>query len=111
MSVTLRGVQKTFQKGTDNIAVLDGVDLDIPPASFEALMGPSGSGKSTLLNLIAGIDRPTRGEVTVAGQNLSKMSDAALAVFRSQNLGFVFQAYNLMPVLTALENVMLPLIL
>ena len=110
-AVQLRGVQKTFQKGTERIAVLDGVDLDIPPASFEALMGPSGSGKSTLLNLIAGIDRPTHGEVVVAGNNLSRMSDKELAHFRSQHLGFVFQSYNLIPVLTALENVMLPLIL
>ena len=109
--VQLRGVQKTFQRGTERIAVLDGVDLDIRPASFEALMGPSGSGKSTLLNLIAGIDRPTNGEVIVAGMNLSRMSDRELAEFRSQKLGFVFQSYNLIPVLTALENVMLPLIL
>jgi putative ABC transport system ATP-binding protein len=110
-AVRLRGVQKTFTKGTERIAVLDGVDLDIPAGSFEALMGPSGSGKSTLLNLIAGIDRPTQGEVVVAGNNLSKMSNKELAHFRSQNLGFVFQAYNLIPVLTAIENVMLPLIL
>ena len=110
-AVRLRGVQKTFIKGTEQISVLNGVDLDIPAGSFEALMGPSGSGKSTLLNLIAGIDRPTHGDVVVAGQNLSKMSNKELAHFRSQNLGFVFQAYNLIPVLTALENVMLPLIL
>jgi putative ABC transport system ATP-binding protein len=110
-AVRLRGVQKTFTKGTEQIRVLDGVDLDIPAASFEALMGPSGSGKSTLLNLIAGIDRPSQGDVVVAGQNLSKMSNKELAHFRAQNLGFVFQQYNLIPVLTALENVMLPLIL
>jgi putative ABC transport system ATP-binding protein len=110
-AVRLRGVQKTFTKGTETISVLNGVELDIPAGSFEALMGPSGSGKSTLLNLIAGIDRPTQGDVVVAGQNLSKMNNKELAHFRSQNLGFVFQAYNLIPVLTALENVMLPLIL
>lgn len=110
-AVRLRGAQKKFQKGTETLTVLAGIDLDIPAGSFEALMGPSGSGKSTLLNLIAGIDRPTQGEVIVAGNSLATMSDSDLAHFRSQNLGFVFQAYNLMPVLTALENVMLPLIL
>jgi putative ABC transport system ATP-binding protein len=93
------------------IPVLAGVDLEIPAGSFEALMGPSGSGKSTLLNLIAGIDRPSQGDVVVHGASLGGMSDNQLAKWRSQTLGFVFQAYNLMPVLTALENVMLPLIL
>lgn len=111
VAVRLKNAGKSFQKGSETIRVLEGVDLDIPAGSFEALMGPSGSGKSTLLNLIAGIDRPTQGEVIVAGSSLGTMSDKALAHWRSQTLGFVFQAYNLMPVLTAIENVMLPLIL
>jgi putative ABC transport system ATP-binding protein len=110
-AVRLRGVGKSFQKGSEMIPVLAGVDLEIPAGSFEALMGPSGSGKSTLLNLIAGIDRPSQGDVVVHGASLGGMSDNQLAKWRSQTLGFVFQAYNLMPVLTALENVMLPLIL
>jgi putative ABC transport system ATP-binding protein len=110
-AVTLRGAGKAFRKGTETISVLEHIDLDIPEGSFDALMGPSGSGKSTLLNLIAGIDRPSFGEVMVAGSNLGAMSDGQLASFRALTMGFVFQAYNLMPVLTALENVMLPLIL
>jgi putative ABC transport system ATP-binding protein len=110
-AVRLQGAGKTFQKGTESIPVLAGVDLTVPAGSFEALMGPSGSGKTTLLNLIAGLDRPTSGEVVVGGNSLGTMNDRQLAEFRSQKLGFVFQAYNLMPVLTALENVMLPLIL
>lgn len=109
--VELRGVTKTFFRGKEPIVVLDGVDLDIEEGAFEALMGPSGSGKSTLLNLIAGLDRPTRGTAIVAGQELTRMSDGELARFRSQTMGFIFQAYNLMPVLTAQENVELPLLL
>ena len=108
-AVLVRGVQKTFVRGSEHVVVLDGLDLEMPEGSFEALMGPSGSGKSTLLNLIAGIDHPTRGEVMVAGHSLSRLSRQELARFRAQNLGFIFQAYNLIPVLTALENVMLPL--
>ncbi len=110
-AVHITAATKAFQRGVEHVKVLNGIDLTIEHGSFEALMGPSGSGKSTLLNLIAGIDRPTSGEVVVAGQRLSNMSDDALAHFRSQHLGFVFQAYNLMPTLTAVENVMLPLIL
>jgi len=109
--VELRGIGKTFFRGKEPVKVLDDLDLDVPEGSFEALMGPSGSGKSTLLNLIAGLDRPTRGTITVAGTELSKASDGALARWRSQNIGFIFQAYNLMPVLTALQNVELPLLL
>jgi putative ABC transport system ATP-binding protein len=109
--VELRGVAKTFFRGKEPIAVLENLDLEIPEGSYEALMGPSGSGKSTLLNLIAGLDRPTRGQAIVAGNDLTRMSDGDLASFRSRTMGFIFQAYNLMPVLTALENVELPLLL
>jgi len=109
--VELRGVAKTFFRGKEPIAVLENLDLEIPEGSYEALMGPSGSGKSTLLNLIAGLDRPTRGQAIVAGNNLTTMTDGDLARFRSRTMGFIFQAYNLMPVLTAVENVELPLLL
>jgi putative ABC transport system ATP-binding protein len=91
--------------------VLENLDLDVPEGSFEALMGPSGSGKSTLLNLIAGLDKPTRGSINVNGADLAAMSDAQLARWRADNIGFIFQAYNLMPVLTAAQNVELPLLL
>ena len=91
--------------------MLEGIDLKIPDGEFDALMGPSGSGKSTLLNLIAGIDQPTAGQVVVAGTDLSTLTESGLARWRSANVGFVFQAYHLMPVLTALENVELPLLL
>lgn len=109
--VELRGVGKTFFRDKEPVPVLEGIDLDIPEGSFEALMGPSGSGKTTLLNLIAGLDKPTRGTAKVAGKDLTAMSDSELASFRSQTIGFIFQAYNLMPVLTAIENVELPLLL
>jgi putative ABC transport system ATP-binding protein len=109
--VELRGVTKVFFRGKDELRVLDGLDLDIPEGSFEALMGPSGSGKSTLLNLIAGLDRVSSGTAKVAGRDLTKMSDSDLAKFRASTVGFIFQAYNLMPVLTARENVELPLLL
>ncbi|MFN0248943.1 MAG: ABC transporter ATP-binding protein [Kofleriaceae bacterium] len=109
--VTLKGVSKTFYRGKEPIHVLDKLDLDVPSGAFEALMGPSGSGKSTLLNLIAGLDRPSSGEIRVAGQDLTRMSDGALAKWRSENIGFVFQSFNLIPVLTAAQNVELPLLL
>ncbi|WP_437965659.1 ABC transporter ATP-binding protein [Sorangium sp. So ce260] len=109
--VELQGVGKTYFRDKEPIVVLDDITLDIPEGSYEALMGPSGSGKSTLLNLIAGLDRPTRGTARVAGQELTRMSDGELARFRSRTMGFIFQAYNLMPVLTAAENVELPLLL
>jgi putative ABC transport system ATP-binding protein len=109
--VELRGVTKVFFRGKEQLRVLDGLDLDVPEGSFEALMGPSGSGKSTLLNLIAGLDRVTSGSAKVAGRDLSSMSDSDLAKFRASKVGFIFQAYNLMPVLTARENVELPLLL
>lgn len=109
--VELQGVGKTYFRDKEPIVVLDDITLDVPEGSYEALMGPSGSGKSTLLNLIAGLDRPTRGTARVAGQELTRMSDGELARFRSKTMGFIFQAYNLMPVLTAAENVELPLLL
>jgi putative ABC transport system ATP-binding protein len=109
--VALKGVTKTFFRGKEAVHVLENLDLEIPTGSFEALMGPSGSGKSTLLNLIAGLDKPTKGSAHVAGKDLTNMSDGELASFRSQKIGFIFQAYNLLPVLTAQENVELPLLL
>ncbi|MBK6691399.1 MAG: ABC transporter ATP-binding protein [Myxococcales bacterium] len=109
--IELRGVRKEFKRGSEQLVVLNGLDLEVPEGSFEALMGPSGSGKSTLLNLIAGLDKPTGGSARVAGQELSKMTDGELAKFRARHIGFIFQAYNLIPVLTALENVELPLLL
>lgn len=109
--IRLRGVTKTYTREEESIPVLEGIDLDIDAGSFEALMGPSGSGKSTLLNLIAGIDRPTSGTVEVAGTNIESLSESQLATWRSRHIGFIFQAFNLMPVLTAAENVELPLLL
>jgi putative ABC transport system ATP-binding protein len=109
--VKLSGIKKTFYRGKEPVPVLEHLDLDVPTGSFEALMGPSGSGKSTLLNIIAGLDRPTSGSVLVGGQDLTKLSDRELAKWRSQNVGFVFQSFNLIPVLTAAQNVELPLLL
>jgi len=109
--VTLKGIDKTFYRGKEPIPVLEKLDLEVPTGSFEALMGPSGSGKSTLLNIIAGLDRPSAGSVNVAGADLAKMSDGELAKWRSQTIGFVFQSFNLIPVLTAAQNVELPLLL
>jgi putative ABC transport system ATP-binding protein len=109
--VELRSVSKGYQRGKETVHVLENLSLNVKQGAFEAFMGPSGSGKSTLLNLIAGIDRASNGSVLVAGQELTRMSDAELAKFRSSTLGFIFQQYNLLPVLTALENVELPLLL
>src|ERR1043165_4140981 len=109
--VTVRDLHKLFQRGGQRIDVLQGVNLDIPEGEFLALMGPSGSGKTTLLNLIGGLDTPSEGSVDVAGVDISRMSGAALSRWRSQNIGFVFQLYNLLPVLTAERNVELPLLL
>jgi putative ABC transport system ATP-binding protein len=109
--IEMKDVTKTFVRGKEPLTVLDGLNLEIPEGAFESLMGPSGSGKSTLPNLIAGLDRPTKGEAIVAGSNLTNMSDGELAKFRARHIGFIFQSYNLMPVLTALENVELPLLL
>ena len=109
--VSVRGLEKSFVRGDETVHVLRGVDLDVAPGEFLALMGPSGSGKSTLLNVLAGIDRPTRGSVLVQGEDVTKLSEAALARWRARSVGYVFQLYNLIPVLTALENVELPLLL
>jgi putative ABC transport system ATP-binding protein len=109
--VEIRGLRKVYVRDKQEVTVLDGIDLDIPEGSFEALMGPSGSGKTTLLNLIAGIDQPTAGTVRVAGDEIGRMGETERAAWRARNIGFIFQFYNLMPVLTAAENVELPLLL
>jgi len=109
--VEIRDVDKTFQRGSERIDVFLGLTLDIAEGSFTALMGPSGSGKSTLLNLVAGLDRPTRGSVRVAGAEVSAMRPNQLAPWRARHIGFVFQQLNLLPVLTAYQNVELPLLL
>jgi len=109
--VEIRNVYKSFQRDTQRIDVFTGLTLDIAAGSFTALMGPSGSGKSTLLNLIAGLDRPTSGTVRVADAEVSSMTSGQLAAWRSRNIGFVFQSFNLLPVLTAYQNVELPLLL
>jgi putative ABC transport system ATP-binding protein len=109
--VEIRDVHKSFQRDTQRIDVFTGLTLDIEAGSFTALMGPSGSGKSTLLNLIAGLDKPTSGVVRVGGAEVSAMSPGQLAAWRARNIGFVFQSFNLLPVLTAYQNVELPLLL
>jgi putative ABC transport system ATP-binding protein len=109
--VSLRGLRKTYRRDQEEITVLNGIDLNIAEGSFEALMGPSGSGKTTLLNLIAGIDRPTAGTINVAGTDISRQSEGELADWRARHVGFIFQFYNLLPVLTAAENVEIPLLL
>src|SRR5581483_9614307 len=109
--VSLRGVSKTYTRGKQAVKVLENLDLEIAKGDFLALMGPSGSGKTTLLNLIGGLDHASSGSVTVAGQRLDGMSSGQLAHWRAHNVGFVFQFYNLLPVLTAEANVELPLLL
>ncbi len=108
---SLRGVSRTYQKGKERVEVLHELDLDIPGGDFIAIMGPSGSGKTTLLNLLGGLDRPTGGTVTVGDATLSSMSNSELSRWRASNVGFIFQFYNLLPVLTAQKNVELPLLL
>jgi len=109
--ISVEKVRKSFMRGDQQLDVLTGLDLSIDEGSFEALMGPSGSGKSTLLNLIAGLDQPTAGKLLVAGADIGAMSEGQRAAWRASNIGFVFQTYNLLPVLTAVENVELPLLL
>jgi putative ABC transport system ATP-binding protein len=104
-------VEKIFHRGSEDIHVLSKLKLAVPAGEFLALMGPSGSGKSTLLNLIGGLDRPTKGTVSIAGERVDQLSDRALAAWRARHIGFVFQLYNLLPVLTAERNVELPLLL
>ena len=111
VAIRLVGVEKSHSKGSTSVSVLEGLDLVVPRGAFEALMGPSGSGKSTLLNIIAGLERPTLGTVEVAGERLDRLSEAELGRWRAKTVGFVFQTFNLLPVLTARENVELPLLL
>jgi putative ABC transport system ATP-binding protein len=111
MLIELRDVTKTYKRDAIAIPVLDRVTMSVEEGEFLALMGPSGSGKSTLLNLLAGIDQPTSGSIKVAGSEIAGLSEAALARWRARHVGFIFQLYNLIPVLTAFENVELPLLL
>ncbi len=110
-AVSVQNVRKIYQRDSQKITVLDGINLEVPSGEFVALMGPSGSGKTTLLNLIAGIDRPTSGRVVVANTDLTPLSEGELAKWRSHHIGFIFQFYNLIAVLNAVENVELPLLL
>jgi putative ABC transport system ATP-binding protein len=110
-SVQITNVRKVYKRDTQEIPVLDGITLEIAKGDFVALMGPSGSGKTTLLNLIGGIDQPTSGDIVVGGDSIAKLAGRALATWRARNIGFIFQLYNLIPVLTALQNVELPLLL
>ena len=109
--ISVRGVNKTYQRGNQPVPVLLGIDLDIALGDYVSLMGPSGSGKSTLLNLIAGIDKPTAGKLLIGGVDIAALPENDLAAWRAANVGFIFQFYNLMPVLDAFENVELPLLL
>lgn len=109
--VRVRAVEKYFRRGAERVHVLEGMDLEVRRGDFLALMGPSGSGKSTLLNLIGGLDRPSNGSITIDEQRLDRLSDRQLAAWRARHVGFVFQFYNLLPVLTAEKNVELPLLL
>ncbi|MFC3815065.1 ABC transporter ATP-binding protein [Lysobacter sp. GCM10012299] len=109
--VSIRNLRKTYQRGPEKVEVLHSIDLDIPKGDFVALMGPSGSGKTTLLNLIGGLDSPTGGEIQVDGQRIDTLGAGQLSQWRSHNVGFVFQFYNLMPTLNAQKNVELPLLL
>jgi putative ABC transport system ATP-binding protein len=109
--VQVRGVSKSYRRDSNTVPVLNNITFDVPEGEFVGLMGPSGSGKTTLLNLIAGIDRPDTGQVNVAGTDVAQLSESQLAKWRATHIGFVFQFYNLIPVLTAYENVELPLLL
>jgi putative ABC transport system ATP-binding protein len=109
--VQVSGLSKSFTRGSETIKVLDNLNLEVPRGQFMALMGPSGSGKTTLLNLIAGLDSPTAGSIIVGDKDIAKMSEAELARWRTRHVGFVFQFYHLLPVLSAYENVELPLLL
>ncbi|HXH38567.1 MAG TPA: ABC transporter ATP-binding protein [Thermoanaerobaculia bacterium] len=109
--VEIRDVHKTYKRDAFEVPVLDGISLTVPRGDFVALMGPSGSGKTTLLNLVAGIDRPTSGSIIVDGREIGRFSESELAGWRARHIGFIFQMYNLIPVLDAFENVELPLLL
>src|SRR4030067_1868367 len=109
--VRVRSLDKKYQRGSEDIHVLQGLNLDVDSGEFVAFMGPSGSGKTTLLNLIGGLDLPTSGSITVAGDEITRLSAGKLTAWRARHVGFVFQMYNLIPVLTAFQNVELPLLL
>src|SRR5690242_14887045 len=109
--VKVRGLDKKYQRGSEEIDVLQGLNLDVDAGDFVAFMGPSGSGKTTLLNLLGGLDVPSRGSITVAGDEITNMSASRLTTWRARHVGFVFQMYNLIPVMTAFQNVELPLLL
>ena len=109
--IQVRGLDKTYRRGSEDIDVLQGLNLDVDKGDFVAFMGPSGSGKTTLLNLLGGLDVPSRGSVTVAGDEITNMSRGKLTEWRARHVGFIFQMYNLIPVLTAFQNVELPLLL
>src|SRR3984885_6424865 len=109
--VRVRGLDKKYRRGSEDIHVLQGLNLDVDKGEFVAFMGPSGSGKTTLLNLLGGLDIPTRGSITVAGDEITHMSGSKLTSWRARHVGFIFQMYNLIPVLTAFQNVELPLLL
>ncbi|MFT4688853.1 MAG: ABC transporter ATP-binding protein [Verrucomicrobiia bacterium] len=109
--VEVKDVDKNYRRGSEDLHILDKLNLEVPRGEFLALMGPSGSGKSTLLNLLGGLDRPTAGSVSIGGDDISRLSDRRLAGWRSRHVGFVFQMYNLLPVLSAARNVDLPLLL
>jgi putative ABC transport system ATP-binding protein len=109
--IEVRGLGKTYQRGSEELHVLQGLSLDVEAGAFIAFMGPSGSGKTTLLNLLGGLDLPTEGSITVAGDEITRMSGGKLTAWRARHVGFVFQMYNLIPVLTAFQNVELPLLL
>ena len=109
--ISIEGVSKVYRRDAIEIPVLKDINLSLPKGEFISLMGPSGSGKTTLLNLIAGLDQPTRGRIKIGGEDISSMNEGALATWRSENIGLIFQLYNLIPVLTAFENVELPLLL
>ena len=109
--INIQNVSKSYWRNSLEIPVLNNISLEVSQNEFLALMGPSGSGKTTLLNMIGGIDRPSKGGVSIAGTDITKLSESALAKWRANNVGFIFQFYNLIPVLTAFENVELPLLL
>ena len=109
--IQIRGLDKTYSRGGEVIHVLQGLNLDVDKGEFVAFMGPSGSGKTTLLNLLGGLDVPSRGSITVAGDEITNMSGSKLTTWRARHVGFIFQMYNLIPVLTAFQNVELPLLL
>src|SRR5215471_8633848 len=109
--IQVRGLDKKYQRGSETVHVLQGLNLDVDKGEFVAFMGPSGSGKSTLLNLLGGLDVPTQGGITVAGDEITHMSGSKLTEWRARHVGFIFQMYNLIPVLTAFQNVELPLLL